>query len=294
MREQATPLLELDLLRTLVAIAETGNFSAAASQVHRTPSAISMQVKKLEELVRRPLFIRDSRSVKMTEDGEVLLAHARRVLALNREVVSLFETPALSGTVRLGAPDNLVERALPALMRRFSETYCCIAIDVVIDSAANLEKSVRSGDLDLALIIRDPVTPLPEGFEIVFREPLVWAGARHGVAYEQDQVPISVWHENCSWRRAGVKALEAAGRDYRIAFKSAHIAGQRAAIKTDLAIAPFPESSCIDGIVALGPKEGLPVLTDYEVALIARPSAPEIVMAALEYIKVNLSEKIVV
>jgi len=97
MQTPQTPLLDLELLRTLVAIVETGNFSAAAAEVHRTPSAVSMQVKRLEELVDRSLFDRDSRSVRLTEDGEVLLAHARRLLTLNREIVARFQTAGISG-----------------------------------------------------------------------------------------------------------------------------------------------------------------------------------------------------
>jgi len=291
MQTPQTPLLDLELLRTLVAIVETGNFSAAAAEVHRTPSAVSMQVKRLEELVDRSLFDRDSRSVRLTEDGEVLLAHARRLLTLNREIVARFQAPALAGTVRLGAPDDFVERALPDLMRRFSESYCCIIVDVVVDSSENLAKAVRKGELDLALISRQPDTPLPADVEVVYREPLVWGGARNGVAHEQKTIPVSVWDENCSWRKTGLDSLDKIGRDYRIAFKSAHISGQRAAVKADLAIAPIPLSSCVDGIVPLGADQGLPALSDYEVAVVARQSPPEAVLAALAYLRNSLQEQ---
>ena len=112
------PLLDLELLQTLVAIAETGNFSAAAEVVFRTPSAVSMQVKRLEELLGRSIFKRDSRSVALTADGEQLLVHARRVLAMNREIVAKFITPDVAGVVRMGAPDDAAERLLPEMLRR--------------------------------------------------------------------------------------------------------------------------------------------------------------------------------
>ena len=109
------PLLELDLLKTIVAIAETGNFSAAAEVVHRTPSAVSMQVKRIEELLSRPIFNRDSRSVQLTNEGELLLEHGRRMLALNKDIVTRFMSPDVAGVVRLGATDDVAER--------FCQTY---------------------------------------------------------------------------------------------------------------------------------------------------------------------------
>src|SRR5690606_36877221 len=100
------PLLELDVLRTFVAIAETGSFTTAAGAVFRTPSAVSLQIKKLEETLGRSLFSRDARSVSLTADGEVLIGYARRLLAINHEAVSKFVVPDIRGVVRLGSPDD--------------------------------------------------------------------------------------------------------------------------------------------------------------------------------------------
>ena len=146
------PLIDIDLLNSLVAIAETGSFTAAADQVFRTPSAISMQVKKLEELLGRPLFVRDSRSVALTADGEMLLTYARRILALNREAVSLFIAPEVAGVVRLGAPDDVSERFLPGMLRRFSQTHPGVTVDVVVETSKNLLDQLGRGRLDLTLV----------------------------------------------------------------------------------------------------------------------------------------------
>src|SRR6188768_1478363 len=100
------PLLDNDVLRTFVAIAETGNFSTAAEAVLRTPSAVSMQIKKIEEQLGTVLFLRDARSVTLTESGEILLSYARRMIALSNEAVSRFKMPDLQGVVRLGAPED--------------------------------------------------------------------------------------------------------------------------------------------------------------------------------------------
>lgn len=290
-KSQQLPLLDLDLLRTLVAIADTGNFSAAADAVFRTPSAVSMQVKKAEELLGRTLFNRDSRSVTATPDGELLLQHGRRLLALNREMVSQFVVPDISGKVRLGAPDDMAERALPDMLRRFADTHCSVTVDVVVDSTSSLLKKVNQGELDLTMVTCDPDARLPEGVEIIFQERLTWAGARNGVAYEKDPLPISVWEEGCAWRNTGLKSLQNRQRDYRIAFMSAHISGQRAAIMADLAVAPIPASSCIGNIVELGEEHNLPQLTNYALGMVLTKKPTKPAIAAADHLRASFAAK---
>lgn len=286
---QQVPLLELDLLKTIVAIAETGNFSAAAEVVHRTPSAVSMQVKRIEELLGRTVFNRDSRSVQPTAEGELLLEHGRRVLALNKDIVTRFMSPDIAGVVRLGATDDVAERVLPDLLRRFSQIQCCVTVDVVVDSSSLLEKRVRRDDLDLVLVTCNPYEPLPGDVELIYREKLAWAGAKNGVACEQTPLPVSVWEEGCSWRNAGLTSLEKSDKDYRIAFMSAHISGQRAAILADLAIAPIPLSCCVNGIVELTEKQGLPGLRDYGLGMIVCNDPTTPVSAAAQHIRDSFS-----
>ncbi|MCB1755951.1 MAG: LysR family transcriptional regulator, partial [Gammaproteobacteria bacterium] len=192
------PLLDLDLLRTVVAIAETGNFSSAAEATFRTPSAVSMQVKKMEELLGRAVFRRDSRSVNLTPDGEQLLAHARRVLALNRDIVTQFIKPDISGVVRLGAPDEVAERYLPGFLKAFSETHPGITVDVLVESSSVMLKRVKRKLLDIAIVSCDVGTAGNIGAEILWNEKLVWAGVKGGIAFEQNPVPVSVWEEGCT------------------------------------------------------------------------------------------------
>ncbi len=285
--QPAIPLLDLDHLRVLVAIAEAGSFSAAAALVFRTPSAISMQVKKMEELLGRPVFVRDSRSVSLTADGEFLLEHARRMLALNREALARFVTPDLQGEVRLGSTDDVAEHILPDMLRRFAVTHPGVAVDVTVDRSRDMLERLAGRRLDLAL-----VTCGLEGdgvAEVLFREPLVWAMAKGGVAVERDPLPISVWEEGCAWRKAGVDALTAQGRDWRVVFKSAHTAGQKAAITADLAVAPLPASVMGGNIMEVPERHGLPRLPDYGIGLVigAEPSAP--VEAAAEHLRASFA-----
>ncbi len=278
------PLLELDVLRTFVAIAETGSFTAASNAVFRTPSAVSMQIKKLEDMLGRSVFQRDARSVSLTADGELLLNYARRLLALNREAVSKFVMPDISGIVRLGSPDDYGERILPSVLKRFAETHPSIAVDVVIDQSANLRKRMANRQLDLTLLTCTEGSE-DSSVQIVFTEPIVWAGAKGGCAHLREPLPLSLWEEGCAWRAGALSAMEKDGRDYRIAYMSAHTAGQRAAILSDLAIAPLPKSFLRDDLVELGPKDGLPKLCNYHIGMVVAPDASAPVRAAADHIR---------
>jgi len=276
-------LLDLDVLRTFVAIAETGSFTLAANSVFRTPSAVSMQIKRLEELLGVSVFARDARSVSLTQDGQMLLGYARRLLALNREAVAKFIVPDISGVVRLGSPDDYGERVLPNVLRRFAKTHPSIAVDVTIDMSSNLRRRMTERQLDITLftVCRN----VPADAEVLLTEPVVWAGAKGGSAHMREPLPVSLWEEGCVWRADALDALGREGRDYRVAFMSAHTAGQRAAILADLAIAPLPKSFIGQEIVALGPNEGLPVLSNYNLAMIVAPDASPPVLAAADHIR---------
>ncbi|MDR6818556.1 DNA-binding transcriptional LysR family regulator [Neorhizobium sp. 2083] len=264
------PLLDNDVLRTFVAIAETGNFSTAADAVLRTPSAVSMQIKKLEEQLKTTLFLRDARSVSLTQHGEMLLSYARRMLALSNEAVSRFVMPELSGVVRLGAPDDIAERLLPKVLKDFGESFPGIMVDVTVDMSLALRKRMDEQRLDLALI-NCATRPFATAGEMIHTERLVWAGAKCGTAYLRDPLPISVWEDGCVWRQDAIAQLEKHKRTYRIAYASAHTMAQRAAVLSDLAIAPFPRSYVTDDMQILGAKEGLPELINFDIRLLTAP-----------------------
>ncbi|MGK6315946.1 LysR family transcriptional regulator [Neorhizobium sp. DT-125] len=278
------PLLDNDVLRTFVAIAETGNFSTAADAVLRTPSAVSMQIKKLEEQLKTTLFLRDARSVTLTQHGEMLLSYARRMLALSNEAVSRFVMPELSGVVRLGAPDDIAERILPRVLKHFGEAFPGIMVDVMVDQSIQLRKRLEEQRLDLTLI-NCATRPFPTVGEVIHTEKLVWAGAKCGTAYLRDPLPISVWEDGCVWRQDAISQLEKHKRPYRIAYASAHTMAQRAAVVSDLAIAPFPLSYVTEDMQVLGPKEGLPELISFDIRLLTAPQLSHPAKAVAESIR---------
>ncbi|MCA0278688.1 MAG: LysR family transcriptional regulator [Proteobacteria bacterium] len=278
------PLLDLDVLRTFVAIAETGSFTTAANAVYRTPSAVSMQIKKLEDILGRSVFLRDARSVALTTDGEMLLGYARRMLAINREAVSKFIIPDIVGVVRLGSPDDFGERVLPHVLKRFAETHPSIAVDVIIDQSVNLRRRMDDRALDITLLTNS-CKAVAAGAEVLLTEPIVWAGAKGGCAHMREPLPVSIWEEGCAWRAGALEALGREGRNYRVAYMSAHTAGQRAAILADLAVAPLPKSFLGHEMVELGSKDGMPEIGNYSLAMIVAPEASAPVKAAAEHIR---------
>lgn len=274
------PLIEMDLLRTFIAIAETGNFTSAAEVVFRTPSAVSMQIKKLEELLKSPLFLRDARSVSLTLQGELLLGYARRLISLNNETMSRFLLPEMNGVVRLGAPEDIGERILPEVLRRFSEAYPNVMVDVAIGNSTPLRKRVDEQRMDI-VVFNSFTNNIGRNAEILISEKLVWAGRRCGTAHRRNPLPVSLWEEGCVWRANAVESLAKVGREFRVNFLSEHTTGQKAAVLADLAVAPLPRYLIKDDLVALTERDGLPDLGSYNIGLqiIDNPSPPVLAVA---------------
>ena len=289
-RTPTLPLLDLDLLRTHVAIAETGSFSAAAAIVHRTPSAVSMQVKKMEEILGRAVFLRDSRSVALTADGAFLLEHARRMLAMNRDAVARVVLPEIEGVVRLGAPDDVAERFLVDMLRRFSESHPNVSVNVIVDDSVRMVAMLEDGSLDMTIITCDAGAN-DKNAEVLHQEQLVWAACRGGVAAEQSPLPVSVWDEDCTWRKAAISKLEEQGRDWRLAFQSAHLSGQRSAILADLAVAPIPQSSIKGDVVEVPDRFNLPKLPLYALGLLIGKNPNPAVDAAADHLRASFASR---
>lgn len=281
---ERVPLIELDLLATLVAIGETNNFAAAARRIHRVPSSVSMQVKRLEDLVGCSLFVRSTRGVTLTAEGLRLVEHARDVLERNRDVMLSFIDTKIRGVVRLGMPpDDIVTNLLPAILRRFAANYPSITVEVIVDDSPGVPDQVRGGQLDLALL-----TKQASGLDTLWVEPLVWAGLRGGSAGTRTPLPLSLWNEDCSWRRASIAALDSIGRSWRPAFSSANAAAHRAAVLADLTIAPMPRSVLGDDIVDVGPDQGLPDLPDTRLGILVGADERPVVTAAAKYLRAGL------
>lgn len=271
--------LEPELLRSFVAIAETGSFTAAAQRVHRTQSAVSMQIKRLEDTIGCVLFDRDSRTVRLTRDGEVLLGHARRILSAHRDALAAFDREALSGEVVLGAPDDYASTFLPYILARFAETHARVHVNLVCAPSVELLRMAAEHKVDLALVTEGSGE---QGARPLHREPLVWVTAVGHHAHEQEPVPLALFQAGCIIRSHATNAMNAAGRSFRIAYTSPSLAGIYTALRTGLAVSVLLRGIIPPGVRELGEAEGFPPLPDIGLLLQRASGANSPVVDRLE------------
>ena len=264
----AQPLLDTDVLRSFVAIAEYGSFTRAAKAVFRTPSALSMQIKRLETTLDHSLFVREARRVQLTAHGELLLRYARRLLQLNAEAVACFLAPTLEGTVRIGTPDDVGTRVLPQVLSGFAASHPAVQVDVMTGVSRVILERLDAGEIDLALVTVGSRDVDPERGEVVATEPLVWVARADGTARLREPLPVALAEHGCAWRASAVDALDRAGRPYRVAYSSEHSAGQRAAVQADLAVAPLPRSLATSPLLEIVDDPKLPALADTHILLV--------------------------
>lgn len=259
--------LDPDLLRAFVFIAEDGSFSRAAERVGRTQSAVSMQVQRLETALGKRLFERGrGGQVTLTPQGAMLLDRARELLSLNDQIWNSFHTPQIQGRVRLGTPDDYALRYLPPVLKSFADTHP--GIEVAVDCAPSVElfPKLRNGELDLSL--------LSEGEEVanwpsveLWRGPLRWITSDRYAPHRLNPLPLALSRTSCSWGKAAITALEAAGRNYRLAYTSASQMGTHAPVMAGLAVTVSTISWVPDGLRVVRREEGLPDLPDFGILL---------------------------
>ena len=271
-------LLDIDQLRTFLAIADTGSFTRAADIVHKTQSAVSMQMKRLEERIGRAVFARDGRASRLTEDGERLLDYARRIVRLSGECVSAFSDRELTGRVRLGLPDDYADRYLPEILATFSRSNPRAEVTVVCEPTPVLVEQVRDGELDLVIITH------VDGHgqsEVLRSEQLLWVtSARHGIE-DEAVLPLALGRGSCCWRQSATDALERSGRGFRVAYVSWNSTAVAAAVLAGLAVSVLPESAVKPGMRILGRRDGFPALPSCRIGMIKGVREPNALADAL-------------
>ncbi len=251
--------VDVDVLRGLIAVAQTRSVTAAAAQVGRTPAAVSMQIKKVEETLGRALFLRERPGMVVTADGERFLAYARRIVELHREALDAFREPELSGEVTVGTLDDFGADRLRDVFLSFTRCHPKATVNVVMASTRELAPAVESGALDLAVLTPGCATPWQDTDVLLHEEELVWVTCENGRAHLERPVPLAVATNGCSWRRATLASLEAAEIPYRIAFVSDSAEAHKAAVRAGLAITPLQKSRVPEGLRVLRGAEALPL-----------------------------------
>jgi DNA-binding transcriptional LysR family regulator len=272
------PNLDIDQMKTFLAIAESGSFTRAGEDVNKTQSAVSMQMKRLEETLQVTLFVKDGRAMRLSRDGERLVDQARKMAALNDEIVAGFLAPELSGTIRFGTPDDYAEFFLPEVMARFAKTHPHVTVDVVCVPSLKLQEMIRNGELDMALVTFGRMS---NGGDVIRREELVWVTSQRHAVHTQAVVPIAASDAGCTWRKLATEALDAAGRPYRIAYSSGNRMAIDAAVMQGLAVATMTEMSLRPGMRVLRSADGFPPLGSFEIGLVYKAGKVSRVTEAL-------------
>ena len=262
--------LDIDLLRAFVTVVETGSFTRTAALLGRTQPAVSLQIRRLEDQLRSPLFDRGGKGVGLTTEGAGLLPQARRLLRLNDEIVSTLGDGDLEGEVRFGAPEDIATMHLPGILGAFARSHPRIKLSVTCDYTANLLDQMSRGMLDLALIKREPVGP--ELGVRVWSEPLVWVALDASIIEGAPlPLPLIIAPAPDIYRKRALSALADAGVAFRAAFTSPSLAGQMAALRAGLGVGVLPAAMAPRDLAVLGPP--LPALTDSEIALVSARGA---------------------
>jgi DNA-binding transcriptional LysR family regulator len=262
--------LQLDWLRAFVAAVDCGSLTAAGRQVHRSQSALSMQIAKLEQAVGRAVLVRTPRRLDVTPAGQELLEHARQIVALHDRAVESMQRETIRGRLTVGVPEDYAVPYLTPVLRDFAQRHAGVELTLVCQQSTELVPRILRGDVDIGVVTRDrPLRGHP-----LFDEPLVWAAPARFEPWRVSPLPIVIFETGSSARRAALAALRAQRQPYRVVCESASPAGMLAALEAGLALALFTRCSVPAGYEILGRRQGLPPLPALPVILLrSRASA---------------------
>jgi DNA-binding transcriptional LysR family regulator len=234
--------LEIDVLKTFIAVAETGSVKHAAERVARSPAAVSMQMKKLERLIGAPVFHRTEGAMRLSDSGDRLMPHAHRIVEANDTALTALLSPDIYGMARIGLCLENIETRMPEILAGFSRAHPGITVNITAGDAQDLAVMLAAGTLDIAILTTGGGVTHLEQDRLLFEQPLVWATHKNSQRIGERPLKVAVAPIGCPWRDAALDALKRAGIEYRIAYLSNVSESQLAAIRADLAVAALPAS----------------------------------------------------
>jgi DNA-binding transcriptional LysR family regulator len=270
--------LDIDLLRSFAAVADTGSFTAAAELVARTQSAVSVQVKRLEEIVGRRVFERTSRSLALTPAGETLLGYARRILELNDESVRRIAEPPVAGEIRLGITEYFVPNELPAILARFAAAYPDVHLEVRMGLSRDLREELARKQFDAVIVRLAP----RERDQAIWSEPQVWVARKGSEPARGTVLPLALLPAPCVLREHALESLKRLKRPWKIAFTGSSMVSVQAAVCAGLGVSILPRSSLLPGMQVLPKGRNYPDPGPLEVGVLRGAGARTDIVAALE------------
>ncbi|MCC9621517.1 LysR substrate-binding domain-containing protein [Thalassospira sp. MA62] len=256
--------MDSDLLRSFIAFAECGSFNRAADRIGRTPSAFSMQMKRLEDLVDTKLFERDGRNVLLTDDGITFVGYARRLLSLQDEAISHLRTQDASRPIRIGCPDDYAQKILPVVLRAISAAHPDARFFVSVNPTILLRRMLDQGELDLSIISRSE-----QGEEGYFlrHEPGVWVTSPIHQQHLLDPLPLVLPAEDCKFHAWAIDAFSKSNRPFTLYATSRQAASLLHLVRDGLGVAALAAASVDDGFKILDGRDGFPPLPAVGVAM---------------------------
>lgn len=266
------PTFDIDSLRAIVAGADLGSFARAAVQLGRSQSAISMQLKKLEQLAGAQLFVRKGRGLVPTDAGEVLIAYARRIIALNDEAALAIGATVNTAVVRLGLPQDFFEDVMPATLKAFSDQHPHIHVDIRVGDNHKLSQEISAGRLDGAIAFFDEGAV--EDGELLCVLPMRWlAHKTYRTSLPSERVELVMFDHPCLFRKAALSAFDQAGRGWRMAVTTPSLLYVWSALRSSRGIGVRTEHGLPEDIVCLDDEFGLPELPSIELRLLRSENA---------------------
>ena len=257
--------IPIDLLRSFVAIADTGSFTTAAQRVFRTQSAVSQQMKKLEQSVGKALFERNGRAVRLTREGEAVLAYGRRILSLHDEAVAVIAEPEVNGMVRFGMPDDFVAKFLPPILESCMRLFPRLQIEMSCLPSVELIAARERGDLDVAVV---SVRPGVSDAEFLCQEEAFWVTSPRHLVHEEKPLPLALFDASCPCHQSVCTLLDRERRDYRLVYSSPSHAGLVCAVQAGIAVSALTRSALPQGLRVLGQEDGFPPLPSVTLGLL--------------------------
>ena len=253
------------VLQCFLALVETGSVTKAALRVGRTQSAVSQQMAKLENLLGKPLFVRN-KVFSLTRDGEIFLGYARQIFALHREAIDRFKEPELQGEVHFGMPEDFASVYLSDVLVDFSRIHPRIFVNIECDLTLNLFERFKRGEFDLVLLKMNRPEDFPNSLD-VYTEKLEWVGHRKLIDEKHAPIPLVLSPQPCVYRSRAIKTLEETGIKWRCVFSSPSYAGTVAAVKAGLGITVLPRTMIPEQLDVLN-YPNLPLLDDTHICLL--------------------------
>lgn len=272
--------LPTDLLRTFIAVVELGGHSKAGAVLGRSQPAISLQIRRLEELVRTPLLTQAGRAIHPTPAGEALLSYAREMLRINDEAVRYFHRTDMTGVLRIGLPTDYAVAFLQNTLTTFRRHHPDVELEIHCDLSRELHQLLRSDDLDI-IVATMPTTRMPYLSRAWVEQP-IWAAAETMILPDGRPVPLGAHLEGCDYRARMIEALNGAGQRWRIVYTGPGISGLQNAVLNGLCVTALTHATMLPGMRELDERDGFPRLEPLRIGLFYKH--PRLSMAGLQLV----------